>query len=879
MATHNPPGRHIILDDDFFASSKTSKKRTMDDKASAQLEQQRRIAARQNAVRRVPDTTARNNELLEKEKQLLERERALNKREVHLTFKDSSGDASVMKRPPHEAMEKILYLFMEEVRKKKMAYATDNSAVVKPVNAWDPWHFRDVDGSMKPVAPYMKPALDWLRRVGSVNPVTSSSFASAFAPHLPPALVDADWWPADWKKWSATPPIANLQKDLYSGKIFPAYNGLQFFGGIVLPREHGTRELEFPATNRLLSDALAADMDTPYVLDVFRAIPHSRSPRVISGHEETDGLHRMAWCMQLDFEDGQQPAVVGEHTRRNHPYMLWFPFVPGAVLLLIPFYQHFVLLDASGTNNDENKEYADFLTGRCTLRNFLIYHYVAHAKPGFFYDVIQDYPDGKNIDHVNKFAKAMNTKNFPTHFKKYLLDSVKDIYQGEHGGGGIPDVEAALEELEKEGAQIRRESMYLQNFYAWCLGTDISDEHNEADYIKKYMGNLPTQRKYVTKSNKLYCYIDGMTNLKDPVIDPSSSWYELHEAPWTLLSDVLFALTFYDPDTKHFDKCHMWLQLHGKTGRHDYYYDMKRGGARSNEFFQVSRHNNRTAVVTQSIDPPAATRTEAYWSSMTLELSNDVMNHLKYGYKYDTKPYMIRSVIFSQFAALWHDMARVHKYDYDTTDGSMLFVHPARLSSFLAIVDSRFHGGLRVGWHGTKSIPSIATDVTGFNMKYSHTPRNGSMYGSGIYIGFDDHIAHTYVESPCPVGNVLMVFSGWHANPARSCTVNNNVAAGHTLKLNEPFCTMFKHLSRSGSEPGNHYDGAVFFQDCEVHVWGEAVREGNDPMAMQAQADLAVLLRSDIDPDSKAGPNNNDNGETGPSSATTIDLTTPPSED
>ena len=94
---------------------------------------------------------------------------------------------------------------------------------------------------------------------------------------------------------------------------------------------------------------------------------------------------------------------------------------------------------------------------------------------------------------------------------------------------------------------------------------------------------------------------------------------------------------------------------------------------------------------------------------------------------------------------------------------------------------------------------------------------------------------------------------------------------------------MFKHLSRSGSEPGKHYDGAVFFQDCEVHVWGEAVREGNDPMAMQAQADLAVLLRSDIDPDSKAGLNNNDNDEagpsSGPSSATTIDLTTPPSED
>ena len=108
-------------------------------------------------------------------------------------FKDSSGDASAMrKRPPHEAMEKILYLFMEEVRKKKMVYETDNSAVVKPVNSWDPWYFRDVDGNMKLVASYLKPALDWLREVRSVvNPVTSSS-ASAFAPHLPPALAEAE---------------------------------------------------------------------------------------------------------------------------------------------------------------------------------------------------------------------------------------------------------------------------------------------------------------------------------------------------------------------------------------------------------------------------------------------------------------------------------------------------------------------------------------------------------------------------------------------------------------------------------------------------------------------------------------------------------------
>ena len=258
-----------------------------------------------------------------------------------------------------------------------------------------------------------------------------------------------------------------------------------------------------------------------------------------------------------------------------------------------------------------------------------------------------------------------------------------------------------------------------------------------------------------------------------------------------------------------------------------------------------------------------------------MELPQDVIEHLKYGYKYDTKPYMIRSVILSQFTTMWYDKASVHKYVYDTADGSMLFVHPARLRSFLAIVDARFQGGLRIGWHGTKSIPFIAADVTGFNMKYSSNPRNGSMYGSGIYMGFDDHIAHSYTEPPCPKGNILMVLSGWHANPVSYGTINNKLMDwDHTLKLNEPFCKMFKHLSRSGSDPGMHYDGAVFFQDCEIHVWGEAVRAGNDPMALQAQASLPLLLRSDIDPN--ADPN--DNNGAGPSS-NTIDLTTPPSDD
>ena len=153
------------------------------------------------------------------------------------------------------------------------------------------------------------------------------------------------------------------------------------------------------------------------------------------------------------------------------------------------------------------------------------------------------------------FAKAMSTRKFPTNFKKYLLDYVTDIYQGEHVGGGIPDVEAAFDELVTESAQIRRESMYLQVFFAWCLGSEVSDKHNELSYIEKYVGKLPTQRKLahthtLHTSNKLWCYIDGMRDLKDPELDPATSWYELHEAPWhsnNLTTPSHPSTTFYQP--------------------------------------------------------------------------------------------------------------------------------------------------------------------------------------------------------------------------------------------------------------------------------------------------------------------------------------------
>jgi len=94
-----------------------------------------------------------------------------------------------------------------------------------------------------------------------------------------------------------------------------------------------------------------------------------------------------------------------------------------------------------------------------------------------------------------------------------------------------------------------------------------------------------------------------------------------------------------------------------------------------------------------------------------------------------------------------------------------------------------------------------------------------------------------------------------------------------TKQLNEPYSKMFQHLTRSGPKPGNYYDGAVYFQDSEIHVMGEAVGATNMPMALKA---TIPLLDRDVhypcatpgaDADAAAGANLE---TTGSSSSTAI---------
>ena len=68
-------------------------------------------------------------------------------------------------------------------------------------------------------------------------------------------------------------------------------------------------------------------------------------------------------------------------------------------------------------------------------------------------------------------------------------------------------------------------------------------------------------------------------------------------------------------------------------------------------------------------------------------------------------------------------------------------------------------GGIRFCIHGSPSIANIAADPNGFNLTFAGNT-HGSLLGSGIYLGYDDYVAHNYF-SGSPSGNVFYVLSGW----------------------------------------------------------------------------------------------------------------------
>ena len=184
------------MQDDLYCSSKKSKKRAKVEKLAELQEHQRRLAAR-HAARQLPpitSTTAECKRLQDKEEELERRARELKQRETRIVLSTlGPQEGAATRLPPHEAMEKILMLCHEEVRKKQIDNATDDGSAASAPAAnvtppTDPWRFQDVNGSMTPVAPYMKPALDWLRDIGSANPVTRRPGA---APRARPAQGSA----------------------------------------------------------------------------------------------------------------------------------------------------------------------------------------------------------------------------------------------------------------------------------------------------------------------------------------------------------------------------------------------------------------------------------------------------------------------------------------------------------------------------------------------------------------------------------------------------------------------------------------------------------------------------------------------------------------
>jgi len=349
--------------------------------------------------------------------------------------------------------------------------------------------------------------------------------------------------------------------------------------------------------------------------------------------------------------------------------------------------------------------------------------------------------------------------------------------------------------------------------------------------------NNPAYNGFTVDQNAGHC---GLLQLVFPVLNASQAWtpssLAITEIGADQVKDLVQCLhfcTFYSNGA--FNTAHFWLQLHGTSGAYDYYYKLKLFPDGS--ITQTSKHHQRVATITNKASSNIKV-TDEHWSSMTLQLTDQQLGDLKGGYDYSQDAYLHRSTTLSLLGTEWHKYSRHSKFTYDTDTGSMMFVNGARFRNFLNMISTRFKGGIRFCIHGTPSIAKIAEDPNGFNLTFAGGT-HGSAYGPGIYLGFDDYLAHSYA-SGSPSGNVLFVLSGWLPSSEWTSPYPNPTAGVGQHKLSFPACNMFQ-LS-SGSLEHKYWDGAVYSQETEMQIMGEMVAVGNATVsASSSLPDLTPL--------------------------------------
>ena len=142
----------------------------------------------------------------------------------------------------------------------------------------------------------------------------------------------------------------------------------------------------------------------------------------------------------------------------------------------------------------------------------------------------------------------------------------------------------------------------------------------------------------------------------------------------------------------------------------------------------------------------------------------------------------------------------------------------------------------------SSTIANIAEDPNGFNLTFAGN-KHGSLYGPGIYLGFDDYLAHSY-SGGSPVGNVLFVLSGWLPSSEWTSPYPDPNTVYDQHKLSFPACNMFQ-LSSSNLK---YWDGAVYSQETEMQIMGEIVAVGNATVSANSSlADLTPLPTNDMD--------------------------------
>ena len=584
--------------------------------------------------------------------------------------------------------------------------------------------------------------------------------------------------------------LANVDDWLNSGRIIPLYDGLSVFGG-------------------------GAYYKGDVLQDVAKKRIYQATKLIIVTETENFGVGLLAslesaiiWCIDVgapgtvsSVAPGTVSSVITQ-SMTSASFILIPMGVPEDALMVISYRHRLYAFPMKHCHVNSWKALKQFENAQFTLMNLIILKQHSSATD----------------------ATLMNPTKFKREFQRTILDKLNNP---------PPTWTSGLSTFE---SRILSAVDYLLH-YSKCPDSNMKwvscQIHNDA-----------------TSSDKqLFVTIDGKLDIR---ID----WGHLDI--YRDLDDSLTLSTFFTLNGSNSccDKFHFWILLHRTP--HCYDVSVKWSNPAQlgayDSIKQMSRHQKREAVI-QSMDADFRINNKfAFWNSLVYSLTDSDFQHLytKYDYGSNTS-YTIQSKSLDNLATMWHSMAMIDKRVYEQ---SMFCINPTKIKAFIDRLKSHYFGVFRIGLHATDAIVPILEK--GFDMAYvqqivPNQHMNGAAFGKGIYLGWDDHIAHRYNKGFKPDhapasnsassslvvgssstddkvykdGNVILCMMGWQAN--NTLQLHEKIVVADSVQFTSPCGKAFALTTTS------HWNGFSASDPADIFVCGEINAKVNVPEATRVK--------------------------------------------